>query len=107
MLAGFRAGRSIPRPMRSVICKCPNHTGCLVGYHGDDVEITGDMPAVCPECGSPLRRVLRARSDLFFHLANLAGLAAVAGALWFSWPSLVKIWHKVTTPPPKTLPSKR
>jgi hypothetical protein len=106
MLARFIAGRSIPRPMRSAIYKCPNHIGCLTGYHGDDVPITGDLPAICPECGTPLRQVPRARSDVFFHLANLVGLAAVAGAIWFSWPSLVKLWHKVSTPPPKHAPRK-
>jgi uncharacterized protein (DUF983 family) len=93
--------------MRSVICKCPNHTGCLLGYHGDDIEIHGDMPAVCPECGTPLRRPPKAKSDAPYHVANLVGIAALAGAVWFSWPSLVKLWQKVTTPPPKHAPGKK
>ena len=92
--------------MRPLICKCPNHTGCLLGYHRDDIEIERDMPLVCPECGSPLTIAPRPRSDTFYHVANLIGLAAVAGALWFSWPSIVKLWHKAITPPPKPAPAR-
>jgi hypothetical protein len=93
-------------PMRPAICKCPNYSGCLTAYHGDDIEITRDMPAVCPECGTPVRLAPKPRNDLLFSVANLVGLAAVAGAIWFSWPSIVKVWHKVTTPPQKAAPGK-
>ena len=92
--------------MRPVICKCPNHTGCLLGYHGDEIELPGDAALVCPECGTPVKFAPKPRSDLFYRVANLLGLAAVAGAIWFAWPSLVKIWEKVTTPPAKNAPAK-
>jgi len=92
--------------MRPVICKCPNHTGCLLGYHGDDIEISGDSARVCPECGTALIAPPRPRSDAFYQFVNVLSLAAVAGAIWFAWPSIVKIWHKVTTPPPKSVPAK-
>ena len=92
--------------MRPVICKCPNHAGCLLGYHGDDIEIAGDAARVCPECGTALIVAPRPRSDAFYQIANLIGIAAVAGAIWFAWPSIVKLWHKVTTPPPKAAPAK-
>ncbi len=91
--------------MRPVICKCPNHNGCLLGYHGDDIEVAGDMALVCPECGMALIIAPRPRSDLFYRVVNLIGVAAVAGAIWFAWPSLDRIWEKVTTPPPKTAPA--
>ncbi len=91
--------------MRPAICKCPNHTGCLLGYHGDDIEIPGDMALVCPECGTPVKLAPRPRSDFFYRVVNLIGLSAVAGAIWFAWPSLVRIWEKVTTPPPKIAPA--
>ena len=90
--------------MRPVICKCPNHSGCLLAYHGDDIEIAPGMPRVCPECGTPLKYAPRPRNDLFYRVVNLIGIAAVAGALWYNWPALVKLWQKVSTPPPKTAP---
>ena len=93
--------------MRSVICKCPNHSGCLLGYHGDDIEIPRDMALVCPECGTPVTLAPRPRSDLFYRVVNLIGLAAVAGAIWYEWPALVRVWQKVTTPPAKSAPAKR
>ena len=92
--------------MRTAICKCPNHTGCLLGYHGDDIEIADGMEPVCPECGKPVKPAPRPRTDYFFQIANLIGMAAVAGALWFAWPSIAKLWKKVTTPPPKAAPAK-
>ncbi len=92
--------------MRPVICKCPNHNGCLLGYHGDDIEITRDMPLVCPECGTPVKVAPKPRNDLFYRVLNLIGMAAVAGAIWFAWPSLVILWHKVTTPPQRQAPAK-
>jgi hypothetical protein len=107
VLAPSAAGRLIPRPMRPVICKCPNHNGCLLGYHGDDIEITRDMPLVCPECGTPVKLAPKPRNDLFYRVLNLIGLATVAGAIWFAWPSLVLLWKKVTTPPQRTAPAKR
>lgn len=106
-LAGFARGRFIPRPMRPVICKCPNHNGCLIGYHGDDIEISGDAPRVCQECGTALTLAPQPRSDLFFRVANLIGLAAVAGAIWYTWPTIVQLWQKVITPPAKSAPAKR
>ena len=106
-LAGSAGGRFIPRPMRPVICKCPNHNGCLLGYHGDDIEIPKDAAAVCPECGTALKPAPQPRSDLFYRVANLIGLAAVAGAIWYTWPTIVQVWQKVTTPPAKTTPAKR
>lgn len=93
--------------MRPVICKCPNHNGCLLGYHGDDIEITRDTALVCPECGTPVKLAPKPRNDFFYRVLNLIGLTAVAFALWFSWPSLVILWHKVTTPPSRTGPAKR
>ena len=93
--------------MRPVICKCPNHSGCLLAYHGDDIEIADGMEPVCPECGTPVHRQPKPRSDLFFRVVNLIGLAAVAGAIWFAWPSIVKLWEKATTPPPKSAPARR
>jgi len=92
--------------MRPVICKCPNHTGCLIGYHGDDIEVAADMPFVCPECGSPVLPAPQPRSDIFYRVVNLIGLAALAGAIWFAWPALVRVWQKVTTPPPKAAPAR-
>jgi len=92
--------------MRPVICKCPNHSGCLLGYHGDDIEITSDAAPVCPECGTPVKVAPKPRNDFLFRVANLIGLAALAGAIWFAWPSLAKLWKKVTTPPPKNAPAK-
>lgn len=106
MLAGFRVGRLIPRPMRPVICKCPNYTGCLLAYHSDDIEVTGDLPLVCPECGSALKRAVKPKSDAVYQIANFVGLLAVAGAIWYSWPALTKFWHKATTPPARTTPAK-
>jgi hypothetical protein len=47
------------------------------------------------------------RSDAFYQVANLIGLAAVAGAIWYTWPVIVQVWHKVTTPPAKNAPAKR
>src|ERR1043166_9127383 len=94
--------RLIPRPMRPVICKCPNHIGCLLGYRGDDIELTDDMARVCPECGTPVKLAPKPRNDLFYRVLNLIGLAALAGAIWFAWPSLVKLWQKGITPPPRT-----
>ena len=93
--------------MRPVICKCPNHAGCLLGYHGDDIEIAADMALVCPECQTPLIRAPQPRNDLFYRILNLLGLAAVAGAIWFAWPSLVKLWHRVATPPQRSAPANR
>ena len=107
MLAGLRLARFIPRPMRPVICKCPNHNGCLLAYHGDDIEIEHDMPLVCPECGTALKFAPKPRSDAFYNVVNTIGLFAVGGAIWFAWPSIVKLWHKATTPPPRTTPAKR
>ena len=93
--------------MRPVICKCPNHNGCLLGYHGDDIEIAGDMALICPECDTPLKFAPKPRNDFFYRMMNLVGLAAVAGAIWFAWPSLVKVWHKLSTPPQKNAPARK
>jgi uncharacterized protein (DUF983 family) len=93
--------------MRPVICKCPNYSGCLLAYHNDDIEIVPDMPRVCPECGTALRVAPRARSDAFYNIINMLGLLAVGGAIWFAWPTIVRIWYKATTPPAKTAPAKR
>ena len=93
--------------MRPVICKCPNHNGCLLAYHCDDIEIPNDAPAVCPECGTPVKIAPQPRSDLFYRVANLIGLAAVAGAIWYTWPTIVQVWEKVITPPAKSTPAKR
>ncbi len=106
MLAGFAPGRFIRRPMRPAICKCPNHAGCLLAYHGDDIEVQPDMPLVCPECGTGLVFPAKPRSDFFFRIVNLIVFAAAATALWFAWPTLVQLWEKVTTPPPKSTPAK-
>ena len=92
--------------MRPVICKCPNYTGCLLGYHCDDIEITEDMALVCPECGTPLKPATRRKSDLPYHIANFIGMVALAGAIWYSWPSIVRAWQKATTPAPRTYPPK-
>lgn len=92
--------------MRPVICKCPNHTGCLLAYHGDDIEIADGAPLVCPECGTALKFAPKPRNDLFFRVVNLIVFAAVAIAVWFAWPTLVMLWQKVTTPPPKSTPAK-
>ncbi|MEO6788404.1 MAG: hypothetical protein ABI318_19950 [Chthoniobacteraceae bacterium] len=93
--------------MRPAICKCPNHNGCLLGYHGDDIEIARDAALVCPECGAPLKYAPKPRNDFLYRLANLIGMAAVAGAIWFEWPTIVNVWHKVITPPTKAAPATR
>ncbi len=93
--------------MRPVICKCPNYTGCLTGYHGDDIEVTEDMALVCPECGTPLKHVPKPKSDALYRIANAVGMVAVAGAIWYSWPAVVRIWNKATAPAPRTIPAKQ
>ena len=92
--------------MRSVIFKCPNHTGCLLGYHSDDIEVTEDMALVCPECGTPLMIAPKPKSDATYRIVNAIGIAAVAGAIWYSWPSVVRLWQKATAPAPRTVPAK-
>ena len=106
MLARSALARLIPRPMRPVICKCPNHNGCLLGYHGDDIEVERDTALVCPECGTALLPAPKPRSDAFYNIVNTIGVLAAAGAIWFAWPSIVKLWHKATTPPQRTAPAK-
>ena len=92
--------------MRPVICKCPNHNGCLLGYHGDDIPIEYGSPMVCPECDADLRPLPKPHSDALYNVANMIGVVAAAAALWFAWPSIVKLWHKATTPPPRSAPAK-
>jgi uncharacterized protein (DUF983 family) len=93
--------------MRSVLCKCPNYSGCLLAYHCDDIEVGPNSPMVCPECGAALKRAPSARSDALYTIANAVGILAVAGAVWFAWPSIVRLWHKATMPPAKSAPAKR
>ena len=88
--------------MRSSIYKCTNHTGCLTGYHCDDVEIGSDAAMVCPECGSVLQRVKRRGRGVPAWLVNGLTIAAFAFALWLAWPGIERLWRKFTAPAVKT-----
>lgn len=89
--------------MRPALYKCPNHLHCTIGYHGDDVEISGNMPAVCPECGTALRPITKPRTALVPTIVSFISIACVAVGIWLAWPGAVKLWKKITTPPAPTL----
>jgi hypothetical protein len=85
--------------MRPALYKCPNHIGCTVGYHGDDIEIVEGMVPVCSECGTALERVRRPRSTLVPFLFNAVVMVCIAIGAWLAWPTAVKLWKQLTTPP--------
>jgi hypothetical protein len=85
--------------MRAALYKCPNHLGCTLGYHGDDVEIHEGMALVCGECGTPLERVPRSRSALVPFLINTIVVGCIAFGVWLAWPGAVNLWKKLTAPP--------
>ncbi len=87
-----------PPKMRSSVYKCPNHLGCTIGYHGDDVEVPDGMPAVCSECGSPLKPAKRPSGKLGAYLVNLFSVACIAAGLWLAWPGMVKLWKRYVSP---------
>ncbi len=76
--------------------KCSNHLGCLLGYHGEDIEVGPDHARVCPECGSPLRAPLRGEPWWRPVLINVLILAAIGVALWLLWPTLHQWWARFT-----------
>lgn len=80
--------------MRASIYKCPNHLGCTVGYHGDDIEVPDGAPLVCSECGTPLRPAKRSSNKLVPYLINAISVACIAVGLWLAWPSLLKLWKR-------------
>lgn len=86
--------------MRSSLFKCPNHLQCTTGYHGDDVVVPSGLPAVCPECGSPLRPVKRPRTAIIPTIVSFVMIACISVGVWLAWPGAVKIWKKITTPLP-------
>ena len=88
-----------PMAHRPIIYKCTNRLECLTGYRGEDIEVFPEMAAVCPECGAALSPVPKQPPASVAHLINLAILCAIAGALWFAWPTLSALWLKKEPPP--------
>lgn len=84
---------------RPIFWKCTNYLECLTGYRGEDIEVYPEMVPVCPECGSVLRPVPKETPAYVAYLVNLAILSAIAGALWFAWPSLSVLWEEPSPAP--------
>jgi hypothetical protein len=84
--------------MRASIYKCSNHLGCTTGYHGDDIQVEPGMPAVCPECGKPLRPVRSPTNKVGAYLVNLISVACIIIGLWMAWPGIMKLWHRYVSP---------
>lgn len=82
-----------------MIFRCPNYSKCLLGYHGDDINISADEPPVCPECGSPLEVKTTPRTALVPNLISWLTLALFAIAIWLAWPTATRWWKKITAPP--------
>ena len=91
--------------MRPTICRCPNYTNCLLGYRGEDIEVTPEMELVCPECGTPLIETKRPRTSVVPSLVNWLAIVAVLVGIYFLWPVVVRTWNKLTTPPTEEKPS--
>lgn len=87
--------------MRPVISRCPNYSNCLLGYRGDDIEVSEGMEPVCPECGATLIPKAKPRTAVVPMLVNWLTIAAIGAAAWFAWPYVTKAWKTITTPPPQ------
>jgi hypothetical protein len=90
--------------MRSVISRCPNYSGCLLGYRGEDIEVADGVDPICPECGAPLTLKAKPRTSLIPSLVNWITIVVLAIAVWFAWPHVKQVWQKITTPPDSGAP---
>lgn len=91
--------------MRPVISRCPNYSGCLLGYRGEDIEVAEGVDPICPECGAPLILKAKPRTSLIPSLVNWITIAVLAIAVWIALPYVKQAWHKITTPPPNDTPT--
>ena len=94
MFAGMRRG------------KCTNHSGCLLAYRGEEVDVVEGQPFLCSECQKPLAEVKGGAGRLVGIGALVALLFTCAfGVLWASWPKIKtrlesKAPSSEKTPPP-------
>lgn len=79
-----------------VIAKCTNYSGCLVAYRGEKIELEGDAPLVCPECGKPLAPAAGGSAAMMKIAAIAVGVLVVAAGGYFA----VKAMKKPGTPAP-------
>ena len=84
--------------MRAAIYRCSNYSKCLLGYRGDDIEVTAAEARVCPECGAALIEKTKPRTSLVPNLISWLTIAMLAAALWFAWPTVARWWKKITSP---------
>ena len=97
-LAKWHGPRFDERGMRAVNYRCSNYSKCLLGYRGDDIELTGSEPLVCPECGAALIEKTQPRTALVPNLISWLTIAMLAVGIWFAWPTVAKWWKKITSP---------
>lgn len=81
---------------KPVLHKCTNHLGCLLGYHGDDIEILPGMEPVCPECGSALIPLKRLHHPLESYLINAAIIVITTLTIWLIWPKVISFWDRLS-----------
>ena len=99
-LAGCKLARFIEAEMRPAMFRCPNYSNCLLGYRGEDIEVSEGMDPVCPECGTPLEPKKSPKTSLIPSLINWITVAALVCIAWLVWPFLQKAWTKITTNEP-------
>lgn len=92
--------------MRPVISRCPNYSNCLLGYRGDDIEVSDGMEPICPECGAKLVPKTKPRTAVVPMLINWLIIAILATGAWFAWPHVIRAWKAITTPPLEEAPAK-
>jgi hypothetical protein len=90
--------------MRPVISRCPNYSGCLLGYRGEDIEVPEGVDPICPECGAPLILKAKPRTSLIPSLVNWITILVLVIAAWIAWPYVKQAWNKITTPPTSDAP---
>jgi hypothetical protein len=77
--------------------RCPNYSGCLLGYRGEEIEVSEGMDPVCPECGTPLEPKKAPRTSWVPALISWFAILVLVLVAWMVWPFLQQAWTRMTT----------